>query len=139
MIRVYQTLTTANDGRGNCFIACVASIVERPLRELPDIASDLNGGEFFQRLEDWLIPQGLFINRRIQPPVGWSIAGGFLRHREVEVPHAVIAFNGLPVHDPYPLFGEFRSNFEFYSIDPISDAQRPYCAERLLLCEETNP
>lgn len=50
MIPVYQTRTVANDGSGNCFNACVASILEMPLRDvcsvLPDFDGDDPGEEF---------------------------------------------------------------------------------------------
>lgn len=132
MIPVYQTLTTLNDGRGNCFMACVASIMELPLRDVPAIASDLKGGDFFRALEDWLIPQGLFINRHecSCAAKGWSIRSGTLHGTG----HVVVAWNGDLAHDPYPLstkYGGFVPSFEWWTIDPISEEQRPYCDERL--------
>lgn len=129
MIPVYQTLTTANDGKGNCFVACVASIMELPLRDVPAIASDLNSGAFFRALEDWLIQQGLFPNHRCVAPKGWAIGCGYLGPDRT--PHACIVFDGRIVHDPYPLGGVHPDLDSFWTIDPISDDQRPYCEARL--------
>jgi hypothetical protein len=49
-------------------------------------------------------------------------------------------FNGIKVHDPYPLGGEFVKAVEYFTIDPISDEQRPDCDKRLaaLAQKDTN-
>jgi hypothetical protein len=122
VIPVFQTLTTVNDGKGNCFIACVASIMELPLREMPDLANDLNGGQYFIALEQWMAPRGLFPTHHTTAPKGWSVAGGYLGKERL--PHAVVAYNGRPVHDPYPLGGELSDADSWWTIDPISEAQR---------------
>jgi hypothetical protein len=129
MIPVYQTLTTANDGAGNCMGACVASIMELPLREVLHCPGPTLPGKFWQRWEDWFIAHGLFLNHHSEPPPrGYSIAGGMLNKT---LPHYVVAFNGVVVHDPYPLGGKFTFAGEYFTIDPINDEQRPYCDERL--------
>jgi hypothetical protein len=129
MIPVFQTKTTLNDGVGNCMGACVASIMERPLKDVLDKPGP--SPLFWQRWEDWFIQQGLFLNHRGEPPKGYAIAGGDLISGGKRLPHYVVVFNGIKVHDPYPLGGEFVKAVEYFTIDLIGDEQRPYCDERL--------
>ena len=129
MIPVYQTMTTANDGAGNCMGACVASIMERPLKDVLNKPGP--SPLFWRRWEDWFIAQGLFLNHRGDAPKGYAIAGGSLRSDGKSLPHYVVVFNGVKVHDPYPLGGEFELEGEYFTIDPITEEQRPYCDRRL--------
>ena len=47
---------------GNCFAACVASLLEIPLEEAPNL---MNLDEWYRAFEVWLRPRGLY-------PVGFS-------------------------------------------------------------------
>jgi hypothetical protein len=124
-------MTTANDGKGNCMGACVAAIMELPLRDVLHCPGPTPPGQFWQRWEDWFIEQGLFLNHHGEAPKGYSIAGGRLVSGGKKLPHYVVVFNGRKVHDPYPFGGEFIAAGEWFTIDPITDEQRPYCDERL--------
>ena len=52
MIRVDQT--TFGHGKGNCFTACVASILELSLESVPNFCLDHEGGAWFPALREWL-------------------------------------------------------------------------------------
>lgn len=142
MIPVYQDMSVANDGHGNCFNACIASILERPLRDVAAIyprrvvkaPADESRAEKVERLQRneewheqwdaWLLEQGyeLVFHPPGEPPKGYSIASGKSDRIYPEgharagerIAHAVVCFDGVPVHDPYPVQGgfDFISHFQ---------------------------
>lgn len=134
MIPVYQTRTVANDGSGNCFNACVASILERPLRDVCGVLPDFEG-DYWGQWREWLATLDLGINYvplDQGPPKGFAIATGFGGrnfpdgHAKAGEPilHAAVVFNGEPVHDPFPgakWFGDIRY---FWTIDPLDADER---------------
>jgi hypothetical protein len=90
---------------GNCFAACLASILEIPLTSIPDF-TDRN---FLPALSDFLLPFDLYY-AQISPDdeifkrmskfgdlwhtiEGISVRGGL---------HACVGRNGVLVHDPHP-------------------------------------
>lgn len=97
---------------GNCFAACIASILEIPLQEVPDLAAAMQAKKNFRRiLADWLHLRGLtYVELEIGKP-NWSmgdwnpptyhIIGGD-SPRGVEGGHAVVGYAGTMVHDPHP-------------------------------------
>jgi hypothetical protein len=103
--------------------------MERPLKDVLDKPGPTP--LFWMRWEDWFIRQGLFLNHHGEPPKGYSIAGGNLTAGTRSLPHYIVAFNGVKVHDPYPLGGDFESAGEWFTIDPITDEQRAYCNDLL--------
>ena len=133
MIPVYQTLTIANDGTGNCFNACVASILERPLR---DVCQVLPGpADYWGEWNRWLATLGLEINYvplDQGPPKGWAIASGYggrffpEGHEKAGEPilHAVVVFNGEVIHDPFPGAKQFSDIRYFWSIDELEAQER---------------
>lgn len=110
MIPVYQTMTVANDGCGNCFNACVASILELPLRDVAQIHP--KDKRYWGPWREWFAARGLALVERsaANPPKGWSIAcgPGFRTYPEdhekagLPISHACVAFNGEVLHDPFP-------------------------------------
>ena len=132
MIPVYQTMTVANDGQGNCFNACVASILERPLRDVAAIHP--RDEPYWSAWEDWFQSQGLELDLcdASDPPKGWSIANGIgyriypEGHPRAGKPirHACVAFNGEVLHDPFP-GGKGLQKIETYQVlCPISAVER---------------
>lgn len=130
MIPVYQTMTVGNDGRGNCFNACVASILELPLRDVAQVLPDFKG-HYWGEWEDWFAARGLEINHvdRSTPPKGFAIASGMggriypEGHARAgqEIMHAVVVFNGELVHDPFPGGKGIDRARYFWSIDPLAE------------------
>lgn len=109
MIPVDQT-TFGHPG-GNCFSACVASILELPISEVPYFMGDLDESNhvWAKRLDDWLEPRGLYalhfnINDRALHdrenlwPKGFYI----LNVKSPRGDHSVVARGPKVVHDPHP-------------------------------------
>lgn len=52
MNKVYQTIV--EPGRGNCFAACLASLLEFPLNTVPNFRAEYPQNEFHNRIQEWL-------------------------------------------------------------------------------------
>jgi hypothetical protein len=102
MRKVWQT---THGPQGNCYAACLASILEVALADIPDFGTDGWG----RRLNAWL---GMHQRRAVfrygdhQPlawqlmaPRGWSIASCQVVDASV---HAVVCWQGRMAHDPSP-------------------------------------
>lgn len=88
---------------GNCFSACVASLLELDLSEVPFFMGREDWWEAFAR---WLYPRGLYplhFPMRVDGlgPPGLYIAGG-ASPRDPQYMHAVVARGREIVHDPNP-------------------------------------
>lgn len=99
MIGVGQT-TFGHPG-GNCFSACVASLLELPIDDVPYFMAG-DGAEWFDRLAEWLKPRGLypllFKWSADWPKTGFGILGG----KSSRGDHAVVGYGREVVHDPHP-------------------------------------
>lgn len=103
MIRVHQT--KFGEGAGNCFSACIASLLELPLEEVPFFCADVNWRESTDR---WLSPRGYFYmdvtlkgDMRDELCRFWGyhvISGDGPRGLR----HSVIGLAGRMVFDPHP-------------------------------------
>ena len=97
---------------GNCFPACVASLFELPIEEVPDI---LPGSENWDlQWQAWLDKYALtFIEAKWPQPDGYTI--GILSVGTEEEPkfHAVVCFAGEIVHDPDPFADTSKYPTEF--------------------------
>jgi hypothetical protein len=92
MIPVYQTIPGPN---GNCFAACVASILEWDLDELPDLDEDWG-----PVLKAYLGACGWDVRFVTgPPPAGYAIAAKRVRDGSI---HSVVCRDGKIVHDPSP-------------------------------------
>lgn len=95
MIPVQQT-SFGNDG--DCFSACVASILELPITKVP---RPFRGTLWLVKWRRWLRPYGLsiewFVATERHEPMGYSI---LTCEATQDYTHAVVAYNGVPVHDP---------------------------------------
>ncbi len=113
MKKVYQTKTGINEDtgemHGNCYAACMASIFELSLDEVPDIDPNLEWSEWLAEWNQWLGQRGLYtismcaddyVMRRHGWPKGWSI--GTVPSTRGDWTHAVVCFDGMIVHDPHP-------------------------------------
>ncbi len=103
MRRVWQTI----DGPlGNCFAACVATIFDLELTDLPNFIEDWRDGD---ALREWAATRGLEVIFAEGPaPRGLSIMSDDHMGR----PHAVVCLNGDIIHDPAkpraPIWTTFR-------------------------------
>jgi hypothetical protein len=114
---------------GNCFAACMASILELPLDAVPHFEED----DWVIRWNEWLRPRNLAImvctlpedenlQRRYRETCmpGFTIPGADSPRGPWQ--HAVVAFDGELVWDPHPQremgVGTWRDVAYFYVIDP---------------------
>jgi hypothetical protein len=108
----YVEQTRTEQGKGNCFQACLASIFELPLEAVPDW--NANGeGRWLSIYDDWLAERGLAMamvyvqdNAYREFPyngrreVIWI--GGFKSPRLERGEHACVMVNHKMVWDPHP-------------------------------------
>ena len=105
MIPVYQT--TFGSPGGNCLSACVASLLELPIEEVPYFGDDNQ----LPPLQAFLDAYGMTsMCMRWDPavwmPQGYCILGGQARGVDGKLwPHAVVGLDGEFVHNPHPAGG----------------------------------
>jgi hypothetical protein len=121
MIPVDQTIL-GHPG-GNCFTACMASILEMPIEELPHYQSE----NWCDLWDQWLAPFNLrlffFIyDPRVEMPNCYSILSGTSPRGDWL--HAVVCFGNEIVHDPHPDKTGVVDRLEF-TIFSVLDPARP--------------
>lgn len=100
MNKVYQT--KFGPPNGNCMSACVASILELDIRDVPNF----HGRDvWYEMWQNWLSERGLhFINLEVdhgyRPACYWI--GDPDSPRDNNIKHAVVCVGYNIVHDPYP-------------------------------------
>jgi hypothetical protein len=106
MKRVEQTILSPPDG--NCFAACVASILELPIESVPNYRTE--GDDWMPRRQAWLRPLNLCFlgwehTDNIDPRVfqGYSICTVAYRNRDGDLRHSCVALDGSIVWNPHPL------------------------------------
>ena len=130
MIPVYQTLFgDGSDGTpcGNCFAACIASLLELPLDALPNFCA-LEGWR--EATDRWLGDRGFFY-LDVAPGPGFSPETAFGRagYHIMSGPgprglrHSVVGRAGRMVHDPHPSGdGVIAEEYDF--LIPLDPAAR---------------
>ena len=134
MIKIYQTKFCGIDApigeRGNCWQAAVASVLELPLTEVPDIQLYDDDRVWFDKFREWLEQYGL-------GAIGLATGGNItlqgyhliecksttLKNGEL---HVVVGLNGKVVHDPNPnatTLGEVVDYIIFTALDPARAAR----------------
>lgn len=119
MIRVTQTVFGAD---GNCLPACVASILELDIAEVPNFCAGQFDGSWLRRMADWLAERGfsavhVSVGDRdpgaTHDPEGLAIIAEWLKTRRVGLAivsgytargrsHSTVWRDGDLVHDPHP-------------------------------------
>jgi hypothetical protein len=96
--------------QGDCFRACVASILELPISEVPHFAQLTHGSSsaaFWNMAYDWLEERGYEytfcsrVNRPGRDKAEFHMLTG-LSPRGNGTYHCVVAQGGVIVHDPHP-------------------------------------
>jgi len=134
MIKIYQTKFAGIDApigeRGNCWQAAVASILELPLDEVPDIQLYGHDLIWFDEFREWLEQYGL-------GAIGLSTGGNItlqgyhlmecksttLNNDEL---HVVVGLNQELAHDPNPnaaTLGEVVDYIIFTALDPARERE----------------
>ena len=88
---------------GNCFQACVASVLELSLEKVPHFCNEANP-KWLIELEEWLRPLGLaplMVQGKGCPTLDnvYSLAGGPAQRGNK---HEVVYFGNTMIHDPHP-------------------------------------
>ena len=109
MIPAYQTVFGSE--KGNCFAACIASILEVPLDTVPNFCADLPS-DWHAQTNQWLAKHyGLgLVTMQVEEGSDYDdldmprdchhfISAKTLRG---DCYHCVVAKNGIVVHDPHP-------------------------------------
>lgn len=128
--RGYDPEAPAGQQRGNCWTACIASLLELPIEDVPDFVQiEVDGGDSWwdqtvQFLTDrghqltWVHPgapgDGFYIQTGLSPRSP-AVDGK-------DVYHAVIYQWGELVHDPHPDQTGLLTTAEAYGVAPISGA-----------------
>lgn len=101
--------TTFGDGKGNCWAACFASILEIPLDQVPNFCGDENYQEFWwSEAKEFLSCFGLtLIEINPSPELDWDeyfdcywVAIG--KSPRGDFHHAVVYHGSEMAHDPHP-------------------------------------
>jgi hypothetical protein len=107
---------------GNCLPACVASILEIDVAEVPSFC--LDASRWFDHMREWLAPRGLLpLMLRCEPEPehfgdAWLIVSGPADRGH---DHSTVWRNGALVHDPHPSRAGLLSINDvivFVAIDP---------------------
>lgn len=118
MKKVYQTRFYGDEGGGNCISACIASLLEVELSEVPDTDSGRN----LIPLREWLKSKNLQLMHMQSSGEGFNplYCGGGLpaiisvRSPRAECNHAIVVkFTGWKwelLHDPHPDGGEYSKD-----------------------------
>jgi len=95
---------TTFGGEGNCVSACIASILEAPIEEVPFFFGPPDVG--WLRAHTWLWRRGLHL-LQVDTRADWIVCG----YMVLEGPsprglgHAVVGYAGVMTHDPHPSRG----------------------------------
>jgi len=136
MKKIYQTtfggVDAPKEERGNCWQACVASILEVPLDEAFDCRPywDQNDGKWFDDFNAWLKKYGLAciaMDHTEEKPLpstafmGYHLGEFTSRTLTNGETHICVIHNGDVVHDPNPRakdIGDAKGIYLFVPLDP---------------------
>lgn len=99
--------TTFGHPGGNCFSACVASLLELSIADVPYFM-DEPADEWTKRLDAWLAPRGFYaVHFNVDPKYcdeekAWPKGFYILNGKSPRGDHAVVAHGRETVHDPNP-------------------------------------
>jgi len=128
---IHQTLFGNGENgtqRGNCFAACIASLLELPLEEVPNFCTKCDWREAANL---WLASRGLFYvdlklpgDLRDEHVRFWGyhvISGMSVRN----IRHSVVGFGGKTVFDPHPSgAGLIEGDWEYGFLIPQNPARK---------------
>lgn len=133
MIPIKQTILSSVDGniRGNCFRACLASMLEIP--NIDDIPAfeQMSNETWFQVFYKWLVSVGYQFHGTGHPDGkkefeyegidGYYMAVGKSPREYVKAGHGVVYKQGKLVHDPHPNNEGILTFDSFYMIEKIEE------------------
>ena len=117
MIPVTQT---AFGEVGNCFSACLASLLHLPIDQVPYF---MEQGKWYERAQAWLRRRGLYLvafHYGAWEPPGYYVLGGTSpRSTRPQDKHAVVAFGSEMIHDPHPSRAGLTSRDDMMVLVPL--------------------
>lgn len=124
MIKVYQNKFVKLDEngnyltRGNCYAACLASILELKISDLPKFEDLPPDGSWFTETQLFLNKYNLWMDVQYDIPEYYSIAQG--PSPRGKWGHAVVYFKDKLLHDPYPGGEGITKVEEYLVIKPLN-------------------
>jgi hypothetical protein len=97
--------TTFGYPGGNCFSACVASLLELPIADVPYFMGDKGTEDWFGPFAEWLKPHGFYpVCFGLQEGNAWRPQGFHILSGKGPrgFDHSVVAREASIVHDPHP-------------------------------------
>ncbi len=92
-----------NEPPGDCFAACIASILEVPLADVPNFCAEK---AWYTALNLWLGPRGLYYVEVLVPDDAPYVRDWGFHVISGDGPrgcrHSIVGFGGKMVHDPHP-------------------------------------
>lgn len=121
------TQTKMTPPEGNCFAACIASILELSLDEVPNYSQE---GEWWVKWNRWLALRGLYlIEFEVKEGKGEEYLQGFHiitgKSYSGDWNHSVVGFCGTIVHDPNPTKRGIRSH-QWYGVFVVTDPSKAW-------------
>ncbi|KKK72438.1 hypothetical protein LCGC14_2903880 [marine sediment metagenome] len=127
MIKVDQT--TFGMPGGDCFSACIASILELPLADVPYFMgqTEEEGEEWWGKFEEWALPRGFYpilLNLTTEwRPSGLHVLSG--KSPRGNFPHSLVASGkGEIIHDPHPSRDGIDSRDDVVLLIPFDPAEK---------------
>ncbi len=118
--------TLFGDKEGNCYAACLASILELPIEDVPNFCAESKN--WLERAEEWLRVRHSLTMLGFRPrgegalyciPTMWHLISG---KAERGLDHAVVAFQGKVQHDPHPSRVGLAELNEYEFLIPINSS-----------------
>lgn len=127
MIKVYQE--TEND----CFRACVASIFELSLSDVPDFCNIYSPEIWFEKFNSWLYKhyklRAINTTGAMYDIPFYTIGSGLSINN---IMHGVVCKNGRIVHDPSPLEGDIEiTEMMYFIVNPLGVKVCPVCRKSI--------
>lgn len=132
MIEVEQTNISPN--KGNCLAACLASILEINLQDVPDMTGQKLTSQL-KILNRWLVENfGMYVflvDAALKwKPYGYHLIGGNSATFGGDAGHVVVGYSGRMVFDPNPNkkgLGSILEYWVFVQADPGDARRRNHC------------
>jgi len=128
MIKIDQTII--GKSYGNCFAACLASMLECRIEDVPDISECGDADErWFHLVCDWLEKTyGLYLVavqiKGCPKPRGVHMIWGQGYSDNGEIFHSVVGLDGLIVHDPHPSRKGLKTKQDYCYLVPVNPISR---------------
>ena len=113
-----------NSVYGDCWKACIASILEFPYECVPEFEEQKTPYEMEMAVKNWLMLYGLSVRRTTNKPEGYSIAVG-KSPRFKNISHCCVAKNGEIIFDPHPDKTDLKKIQWYETLENINLANNP--------------